>query len=104
MARSVSDGEILHWLGAFVASQAICMGSLVWAIEHMKSHIDTSSAKWDLVVWTFCCAALISIAIVLGISNAVILGPVASYYGSHKADNSHGVNFHGESQKRQVIA
>lgn len=101
MARPISDSEILYWLGAFVGFQAICMGSLVWAVEHMKSHINTSSPEADLVILvilTFCCANCLLIAVMLGVSNAVVLSPVASYYGPSKAENSHRIEVQDESQ------
>lgn len=79
------------------------MGSLVWAVEHIKPHIDTISAEADLVFLTFFCATLLLIAVMLGVSNAVILSPVESCYGSRKAHNSHGIEFQDESQARKSL-
>jgi len=82
IARPISDGDILYWLCAFVGAQALCMTSLVWAVEHMKSHINLTSPTADLVILTLCCAACYLVAMMPSFLIAMILGPVAWYYGS----------------------
>lgn len=90
MAKSISDGDILYWLSVFVGVQAICMASLVWAVEHMKYHnISPSSPTADLVILALCCTTCVLIA--------VMLSPVVWYYSSCKAESLHRATIKDES-------
>lgn len=90
MAKQISDGDVLYWLSIFIGVQAICMASLVWAVEHMKYHdIDLSSPTADLVILTLCCATCVLIA--------VMLSPVVWYYASREAKDLHRTDTQDES-------
>lgn len=90
MVKSISDGDILYWLSVFVGVQAICMASLVWAVEHMKYHnISPSSPTADLVIMALCCTTCVLIAI--------MLSPVVWYYSSRKAEILHRTTIKDES-------
>ena len=85
----MSDGDVIYWLSIFIGVQAICMAGLVWAVEHMKNHIDLSSPTAALVILTLCGATSVLIA--------VMLSPVVWYYASREAGSLHRTETQDES-------
>lgn len=91
MAKSISDGDVLYWLSVFIGVHAICMTSLVWAVEHMKYHnISLTSLTADLVIMALCGTTCVLIAI--------MLTPALWHYVSRKAEHRHRIEAQDESQ------